>query len=287
MEMMTMQQEMTDYGRIAAAIEYVERHAQEQPSLKAIADHVGLSEYHFQRLFTRWAGISPKRFLQFLTVQHAKYLLSNAHSVLDAAYDSGLSSPGRLHDLFVNLEAMTPGEYKRRGDGLIIRYGFHVSPFGEFIIAMTERGICNLIFLDDVTREEAVGLLAAEWPRAVLMEDTAVTAPVAAHIFNSSPEIPVTPLKLLVRGTNFQVSVWRALLQLERGTAVSYSTIGEMIGNPKAVRAIGTAVGKNPIAYLIPCHRVIRQLGQFGQYRWGSTRKKAILGWESAQVMRQ
>ena len=285
MEIMAIQQEMTDYGRIAAAIEYVEQHAHQQPNLKEIADYVGLSEFHFQRLFTRWAGISPKRFLQFLTVQHAKQLLAQSHSVLDATYDSGLSSPGRLHDLFVNLEAMTPGEYKRQGAGLLIRYGFHDSPFGEFILAITDRGICNLLFVHERTRDELVNALAVEWPRAELVEDTAVTTPIATRIFHDTEETPATPLKLLVKGTNFQVSVWRALLRLEAGTAVSYGTIAQMIGNPKAVRAIGTAVGNNPIAYLIPCHRVIRQVGGFGQYRWGSTRKKAILGWESAQTV--
>jgi AraC family transcriptional regulator, regulatory protein of adaptative response / methylated-DNA-[protein]-cysteine methyltransferase len=284
MEMMTIERELTDYGRIAAAIEYVEQHTQQQPGLKEIADHVGLSEYHFQRLFTRWAGISPKRFLQFLTVQHAKQLLSASHSVLDATYDSGLSSPGRLHDLFINLEAMTPGEYKRQGAGLVIRYGFHESPFGEFLLAMTERGICNLLFVYEYTHEEIVAAMTAEWAQAELVKDTAVTTPIAARIFNNSAEPADMPLTLLVKGTNFQVSVWRALLQLEAGTAVSYGTIAKMIGNPQAVRAIGTAVGSNPIAYLIPCHRVIRQVGGFGQYRWGSTRKKAILGWESARA---
>ncbi|MCA9930776.1 MAG: methylated-DNA--[protein]-cysteine S-methyltransferase [Anaerolineales bacterium] len=274
-----MAQTETDYDRVAAAIRYLETHRHDQPELKDVAAHVGLSEYHFQRLFSRWAGISPKRFLQFLTVQHARQLLAKSHSVLDTTYETGLSSPGRLHDLFVTLTAMTPGEYKQQGAGLTIHYGFHESPFGTYLLAVTERGISNLFFVQ--TRPQALADLAEAWPQATLCEDTAVTQPIAGRIFTRSGQ--QAPLPLLVKGTNFQVQVWQALLQVPAGTAVSYGAIAHQIGNPKAVRAVGTAVAHNPIGYLIPCHRVIRSVGGFGDYRWGSTRKKAILGWETAR----
>ena len=276
-------QEKTDYDRIAAAIQYLETNVNEQPDLKAVADHVGLSEYHFQRLFSRWAGISPKRFLQFLTIQHAKELLAQSNSLLDTTFETGLSSPGRLHDLFVTMVAMTPGEYKQQASGLVINYGFHTSPFGEFLLAVTERGICNLLFVQDNQRHLAIQSLAESWPLAELMENTAVTQPIANRIFQPLTKKQQPPLKLLVKGTNFQIQVWQALLQVQAGTAVSYGTLAHMMGSPKAVRAVGTAVGKNPIGYLIPCHRVIRSVGGFGNYRWGATRKKAILGWESAK----
>ena len=276
---MIMAQTETDYDRVAAAIRYLETHRHDQPELKDVAAHVGLSEYHFQRLFSRWAGISPKRFLQFLTVQHARQLLAKSHSVLDTTYETGLSSPGRLHDLFVTLTAMTPGEYKQQGAGLTIHYGFHESPFGTYLLAVTERGISNLFFVQ--TRPQALADLAEAWPQATLCEDTAVTQPIAGRIFTRSGQ--QAPLPLLVKGTNFQVQVWQALLQVPAGTAVSYGAIAHQIGNPKAVRAVGTAVAHNPIGYLIPCHRVIRSVGGFGDYRWGSTRKKAILGWETAR----
>lgn len=277
-------QEQTDYERIEAAIRYLEINVTEQPDLKEVAAHIGLSEYHFQRLFSRWAGISPKRFLQYLTVQHAKQLLKESNSLLDTTYETGLSSPGRLHDLFVTLEAMTPGEYKQQGAGLVINYGFHMSPFGEFLLAATERGVCNLLFVPQNQRQTALHDLAKTWPKAVLQENTAVTQPIANRIFQPATHKQQPPLKLLVKGTNFQVQVWQALLQVRAGTAVSYGTLAHLMGNPQAVRAVGTAVGKNPIGYLIPCHRVIRSVGGFGNYRWGATRKKAILGWESAQL---
>ena len=281
---LVMQQEQTDYERIAAAIRYLEANVQEQPDLKAVADHVGLSEYHFQRLFSRWAGISPKRFLQFLTMQHAKQLLAESNSVLDTTYETGLSSPGRLHDLFVTLEAMTPGEYKQQGAGLTIDYGFHTSPFGDYLLAVTGRGICNLLFVEENQRETALRDMENTWSQANLRENTAVTQPIADRIF-SQATTRQRPLKLLVKGTNFQVQVWQALLQVPAGTAVSYGTLAQLAGNPKAVRAVGTAVGHNPIGYLIPCHRVIRSVGGFGSYRWGTTRKKAILGWEAARFV--
>ncbi len=271
-----------DYGRIEAAIHYLEQNFQNQPSLAEIASHVGLSEYHFQRLFSRWAGTSPKRFLQFLTIQHAKKLLADSQSILDTTYEAGLSSPSRLHDLFVTHEAITPGEFKQKGAGLTIQYGFHDSPFGQCLIALTERGICGLQFVADGDREATLDELKASWPQAKFVADEEATRPFIDPIFNLSNAEERPSLPLYLKGTNFQIQVWQALLKIPMGTAVSYSTVAQMISNPKAFRAVGSATGSNPIAYLIPCHRVIQQAGNLGNYRWGTSRKKAILGWESA-----
>ncbi len=268
-----------DYQRVAQAIQYIEENYQQQPDLKAIASHVGLSEYHFQRLFTRWAGISPKRFLQFLTLEHAKNALASSHSILDASYDSGLSSPSRLHDLFVTHEAVTPGEFKRKGNGITVTYGLHETPFGNALIAATERGICNVFFYDDLSI--ALSDLRNNWPLATIKEDDSVTTTYANKIFGQASN--GQPLSIHLVGTNFQIQVWQALLNTEQGQMVSYGTLASWVGKPKASRAVGTAVGNNPIAYLIPCHRVIRSAGGLGQYRWGATRKKALLGWEAAQ----
>ncbi len=270
-----------DYACIEQAIHYLEKHYQTQPTLAEIAAHVGLSDYHFQRLFTRWAGISPKRFVQYLTMQHAKQVLAASQSVLEAAYASGLSSPGRLHDLFVTHEAITPGEYKSRGDGLTICYGIHPTPFGQTLLAVTERGICGLSFVPGGSEKQAVAELARAWPQAALVADNAGTEPTLARIF--SPSEQNRPLPLYLKGTNFQIQVWTALLRVPSGALVSYGTLAKMAGQSKAARAVGTAVGHNPIAYLIPCHRVIRQAGEFGDYHWGSARKKAIIGWEAAR----
>jgi AraC family transcriptional regulator, regulatory protein of adaptative response / methylated-DNA-[protein]-cysteine methyltransferase len=242
---------------------------------------VGLSEYHFHRVFTRWAGISPKRFLQFLTKENAKELL-NRSSVLDATYSVGLSSPGRLHDLFVHTEAVTPGEYKARGDGLTIRYGFHSTPFGEALIGLTERGICHLSFVQQ-DYEAALSSLKAYWRNATLLEDFSATESLIAPVFSlgHSP----APLSLYLTGTNFQLKVWEALLSVQSGKVTTYEQIATQIGHPRALRAVGTAVGHNPIAYLIPCHRVIRKMGDFGNYRWGPARKKALLGREAAMAL--
>ena len=285
-------QAATDYRRVAQAIQFIEDNLQNQPDLKTIADHVGLSEHHFQRLFRRWAGVSPKRFLQFLTLEYAKGLLSNGRpsmggqSLLEVTYESGLSSPGRLHDLFITYEAMTPGEYKRQGAGLTIAYGFHTTPFGEALLAMTDRGICGLYFVQAGNRTQALAAMQANWPRANFQEESAQTEPVVEQIFDSTDPAERQPpsLKLLLRGTPFQVKVWEALLRVPGGRLVSYNDIAAQIGQPTAARAVGNAVGRNPIGYLIPCHRVIRKVGQIGPYRWGSTRKKAIIGWEAAQA---
>ncbi len=269
-----------DYARVARAIEYLRHHAAEQPDLAAVAQHIHLSEHHFQRLFTRWAGVSPKRFLQYLTVEHAKIRLTQTRNILDLTAGVGLSSPGRLHDLFVSLEAMSPGEIRAGGAGLTIRFGIHESPFGRCLIAASPRGICGLHFVED----EAVALatLRRDWPQAELVSDAPGTAPLARRIFDPLSAQRVKPLALLVRGTNFQIQVWRALLKVPFGTITSYRELAAEIGRPAAARAVGNAIGANPIAYLIPCHRVIRESGAFGGYRWDRNRKAAILGWEAA-----
>jgi AraC family transcriptional regulator of adaptative response/methylated-DNA-[protein]-cysteine methyltransferase len=271
---------MSDYERIEQIILYLEDHFRDQPDLATVAAQVGLSEYHMQRVFRRWAGISPKRFLQYLTAEYARTRLQDA-SVLDAAYDAGLSGPGRLHDLTVNVYAMTPGEVKQHGAGLTISYGFHDSPFGECLIGITARGICGLRF---VTEDQASALetLRADWPAAEFIHDPRLTQPVVARIFGTADGLP--SISLLLKGTNFQVRVWEALLRIPPGALVSYGDIAARIGQPTASRAVGIAVGQNPIAYLIPCHRVIRRSGVIGDYRWQPARKKAMIGWEAARI---
>jgi AraC family transcriptional regulator of adaptative response/methylated-DNA-[protein]-cysteine methyltransferase len=273
---------ITDYERIERAIRYLEENYQDQPSLKALARGAGLSEFHFQRLFRRWAGISPKRFLQYLTAGHAVRALRESRTNLEAAYDSGLSGGGRLHDLFINLHAVTPGELKRAGAGLTIHYGFHPSPFGECLIGMTARGVCHLGFVPPEDGRAALAELAAEWPKAQLKQAPRVTAPLAHRLFarsnGNSPGID-----LHVRGTNFQIKVWEGLLRIPPGGVVSYEDLARHIHVPRAVRAVANAVAHNPVAWLIPCHRVIRKSGMLGGYRWGETRKKVLLAWEAAQ----
>jgi len=271
-----------DYQTVEKAIMYLENHVEEQPNLKDVAESVYLSEYHFQRLFTRWVGISPKRFLQYLTKERAKEMLEESGSVLEAAYAAGLSSPGRLHDLFVNCEAVTPGDYKSQGEDLEIAYGFHASPFGECLVALTDRGICDLIFVSEGNQEEALKALKRRWARSALQEDPERTGPVAAQVFDRLTGGEAKPLSLHLRGTNFQIKVWEALLNIPSGTVVSYEDIAVSIGMPSAARAVSNAVARNPIPVIIPCHRVIRKAGAYGGYRWGTARKKALLGWEAA-----
>lgn len=273
-----------DYQRIARAIEYLQRRGAEQPELAEVASHVNLSEHHFQRLFTRWAGVSPKRFLQYLTLEHAKSRLAGSRNVLDLAGEVGLSGPGRLHDLFVTLEAVSPGEYKAGGAGLEIRYGTHDSPFGSVVIAASPRGICSLHFLDD--GDDAAALIRAEWPRAELRRDAGTTAALAERVFHPLASQPGEPLALLVKGSNFQIKVWRALLALPFGAVATYRHVAASIGAPAAARAVGNAVGANPVGWLIPCHRVIRESGELNRYRWGTTRKAAMIGWEAAHSIR-
>ncbi len=273
----TFEQAAKDYATVAQAIRYIEAQQHNQPTLAEIAASVHLSEYHFQRLFTRWVGISPKRFLQFLTKENAKRLLAE-RSLLDAAYQAGLSGAGRLHDLLVQTEAVTPGQIRQRGAGLEIHYGTQPSPFGACFIATTKRGICRLSF----EPEKALETLQTDYENATLIPDSAQAQTLIERIF--TPAKNGTPLPLDLRGTNFQIQVWEALLRIPPGQLVAYNDIAAAIGNPNAIRAVGTAVGKNPVPLLIPCHRVIRATGEFGQYAFGSERKKAILGWEMAQI---
>ncbi len=267
-----------DYERVERAIRYLDRHRSDQPALEEVAAEAGLSPFHFQRLFRRWAGTTPKRFLQALTVDHAKGLLRDSLSVLDAAFEVGLSGPSRLHDHFVSLEAVTPGEYKSRGAGLRIAYGVHPSPFGPMLLAATERGICSLAFVGGRDVAAEVEALARDWRGAALSEDPRATGGLAQRIFDGGARLP-----LLVRGTNFQVQVWRALLSIPPGAVATYGGVARAVGRPRAPRAAAAAVAANRIAYLIPCHRVIRSLGETGGYRWGATRKRAMIAWESAR----
>ena len=279
------EQQADDYARIEQAILFLDQHARRQPPLGEIAAAAGLSEFHFQRLFGRWVGISPKRFLQFLTKEHARRLLEQSSNVLDAAYESGLSGPGRLHDLFVACEAVTPGDVQARGEGLVVHYGLHPSPFGRCLLAVTERGICGLHFVRGNERE-TVAWLHRRWPRAQLRHEPQHTEPYLSKVFPAAAAPVPVPLHLHVRGTNFQIQVWQALLRIPLGVVVSYEGLARAVGLPQGARAVGNAVGDNPIPFLIPCHRVIRKLGEFGNYGEGPARKKAILGWEAALLDR-
>jgi len=266
----------TDYERVRDAIVYIDKNSSNQPTLEDVAEHVGLSPYHFQRLFRRWAGVSPKRFLQHVTAANAKRLLRDSTPVLDAAFAVGLSSPGRLHDLIVTTEAVTPGEYKSQGEGITIHYGIHETPYGICLIGATERGICALRFLDGANAQDAIAEIQAEWSRATLVLDPDGTTALAHLIFEES-ESSSDPLPLLLRGSNFQLKVWEGLLRVPEGCLVSYGDLAKRLSVPSAARAIANAVGANPIAYVIPCHRVLRSTGALGGYRWGTDRKLVIL----------
>ena len=273
------------YELMANAIAFIRQNHRQQPDLAAIAKQVHLSEYHFQRLFTKWAGISPKRFLQYLTVEYAKSKIVETRNLLELTGDVGLSSAGRLHDLFVNLEAMSPQEFKLGGAGLQIWYGIHETMFGDCLIATTARGICNLYFLDGIDDQAAASILREEWSKAEIICDRKITQPTCDRLFSHLPNLNTVnqpPLTLYVKGTNFQIQVWRALLRIPFGGIVTYQGLGRSLGRPKAARAIGNAVGSNPISFIIPCHRVIRESGELGGYRWGLERKTAILGWEAS-----
>ncbi len=278
------QQLSQDYERIEQAIRFLQSHHHEQPTLSEMAQRVNLSEYHFQRLFSRWAGISPKRFMQYLTKEQAKHLLTQSRDLLNVSHATGLSGPSRLHDLFVTCEAVTPGEYKQRGEGVEIRYGIHPSPFGECLVALTDRGICNLMFVQDHERDAAITTLRDNWPAAEFTEDYGGTRVVIEQMMELFETRSSTPLRLFLSGTNFQIKVWEALLQIIPGSVVSYEDVAIHIGMPGASRSVGNAISRNPIPVLIPCHRVIRKSGEIGDYRWGASRKKALLGWEMAKV---
>jgi AraC family transcriptional regulator of adaptative response/methylated-DNA-[protein]-cysteine methyltransferase len=270
-----------DYRRVEKAIAFLEANQARQPSLDEVAAAVHLSPFHFNRMFQRWAGISPMRFLRFLTKEHAAALLGRGASLLDASLESGLSGPGRLHDLMVACEAVTPGEWKRRGEGLAIRFGTAETPFGLCLAGLTARGICNLQFFGALTAREAEALMREEWPAAELVRDDGAAAAVAERIF--AGRRAGEPLALHLHGTNFQIKVWQALLAIPSGSLVTYQEVGRAIGQPNAGRAIGSAVGANPVSLLVPCHRVIRKGGVFGNYRWGPLRKRAMVAWESAR----
>jgi AraC family transcriptional regulator of adaptative response/methylated-DNA-[protein]-cysteine methyltransferase len=278
---MAAQTAIDDYARIERAIRYLDAHRSAQPSLAQVAQQVGLSEAHFQKLFTRWAGISPKRFVQHRTAEVVKALLREQRSTLDASYEAGLSGPSRLHDLLVNAEAMTPGEYQRAGAGVTVRYGFHPTPFGECLIALSPRGICHLAFVAPVSRRDALQRLAHDWPAATLVADQGGTVKAAAEAFPPAGRMAPPSLALHVKGTNFQLKVWNALLKIPDGSVTTYGALASSIGDPKASRAVGSAVGANPISYLIPCHRVIRATGELGGYAWGVDRKRVMLALET------
>ena len=273
----------SDYQRIAEAIEFINAHADQQPSLEAIAAQLNLSSFHFQRLFSRWVGVTPKKYLQILTVDRAKQLLTEAQPLLAVANEIGLSGTSRLHDHFVQLEAVTPGEFKSGGAGLTIDYGVYNSPFGNIFVAATARGICKLSFIDQDKVELHIDDLQRRWPKANLRNQDSDRLKIIESLFTHQ-ELK-RPLSLHVTGTNFQVSVWRALLQIPAGALTSYNQIADAVGRPKAARAVGTAIGSNPVAFFIPCHRVLQQSGNIGGYLWGTTRKHAMHAWESARCL--
>jgi len=269
-----------DYARIEHALRYLEENIRNQPDLEALAAEIGLSPYHFHRLFSRWVGTTPKRFLQFVTVEYAKERLLESESVLEAAWDTGLSGGGRLHDLMVTVEAVTPGEYKRHGADLTIRYGIHPTPFGECLLGVTERGLCSLEFLAGRNADEACEELAHRWPGAELTREPHATEPYLDKLFPEPGAEPRGPFTLHIKGTNFQLQVWQALLRIPAGALTTYGAVARSLDKPGASRAVGQAVGWNPISYLIPCHRVISSTTGLGGYRWGLPRKRAILAWE-------
>ena len=272
----------SDYQRIAQAIEFINANAKQQPSLENIAAHLHLSPFHFQRLFSQWAGVAPKKYLQILTVDRAKQLLAQSKPLAEVSDSVGLSGSSRLHDHFVQLEAASPGEFKAGGAGMEIRYSVIGGPFGDAFIAVTPRGICKLSFLSNNNIEQQIVDLNAQWPAAKLVNQASETTQMVEALFAGKQTIN-GPLSLYVKGTNFQINVWRALLQIEPGCINSYVQVAAAVGKPRAYRAVGTAIGSNQVAFFIPCHRVLQQSGQIGGYLWGETRKHAIHAWESAR----
>lgn len=273
-----------DYERIEKAIDYLNQNYSEQPDLGTLARHLKLSSYHLHRLFHRWAGISPKQFIGYLTLQQAKNLLTQSKSVLNTALDSGLSGPGRLHDLFVTMDAVTPGEFKKMGKGLTLVYGIHATSFGSCLIAVTPRGICHLSFAKNPGTIQAEKILSREWKNAALVRDQKTTRVLIRKIFDSKKIKSSGAFKLFTKGTNFQIKVWEALLKIPAGSVISYENLAIALKKPTAARAVSRAVATNRIAYLIPCHRVIHKNGVVDGYRWGSGRKKSMLLWESSRV---
>ncbi|MEO8569006.1 MAG: methylated-DNA--[protein]-cysteine S-methyltransferase [Ginsengibacter sp.] len=275
-------QDRTNFSRIEEAISYINKNFKNQPGLEEIAEKIHLSPFHFQRLFTEWAGVSPKKFLQYISVEHAKDILKDKQATLfDAACDTGLSGTSRLHDLFIKIEGMTPGEFKNGGEDLSINYSYAESPFGEILVAATSKGICYMAFADDET--ESLNTLRKKFPNAKLRQMVDLIQQNALYIFTHDWS-KLNEIKLHLKGTDFQLKVWEALLKIPMGRLSTYGNIAHKIEKPNASRAVGSAVGDNPVAFLIPCHRVIQSTGTFGQYHWGSTRKTAMIGWEAAKA---
>lgn len=276
---------MTDYdinySRVAEAIEYLTENFKNQPDLDEVARQVHLSPAHFQRIFTEWAGVSPKKFMQYLSLDHLRSRIFDTSNLHQAADLVGFSTQSRVYDLFVSIEGVTPNEYKTYGQGLDIQYGFHATPFGECFMALTEKGLCALSFVDETNKEATFQAFSTRWQGAKLVQNAQNTEGVLQQIFDPRA---TNKIHVWLQGTNFQLKVWEALLKIPQGSVSTYQKIADSIQNPKAVRAVGTAIGNNPIAYLIPCHRVIKATGAIGEYHWGSTRKQAILGWEMANV---
>lgn len=273
-----------DYDKVRKTLSFITEHWRDQPSLEQIADHVGISAPHLHHVFRRWSGLSPKAFLQAITLDHARRLLREPVTLFDASLELGLSGPARLHDLFVTHEAMSPGDWKTGGEGLNLYFGYHASPFGEAIAVVTDRGLAGMGFVDDGNRPAALADMTRRWPKASFLPDQAQTAPYIARAFDPSRWQPETPLNVILIGTDFEVRVWRTLLSIPLGKATTYGDLAERIGKPKAARAVGAAVGRNPISFVVPCHRVIGKSGALTGYHWGLTRKQAILGWEAGQT---
>ena len=279
--------EAGDYEKVRAVIEKISLDYRDQPSLDALAGEVGETATSLQKLFTRWAGLSPKAFLQAVTLDHARKLLDDGMPLLETSFEVGMSGPGRLHDLFVTHEAMSPGDYKTRGAGLTIRYGWHISPFGRALLMVTDRGLAGLSFNDPGDDRAAFADMSGRWPNATYVEDMAATAPYAGRIFDPARWRSDEPLRVVMIGTDFQVRVWDALLKIPLGCARTYSSIAAEIGQPSASRAVGAAIGANPISFVIPCHRALGKSGALTGYHWGLTRKRAILGWEAGKLVSQ
>lgn len=275
-------QHRTDFERIVAAIDYIKDNFRSQPSLDEVAEKIHVSPFHFQRMFTEWAGVSPKKFLQYITVSHAKNLLKgNQATLFETAFETGLSGTGRLHDLFINVEGMTPGEYKNDGENLCINYSFAESPFGNILVASTLKGICHISFADN--EKEALSSLQKNFPKAIYKQVVDLSQQNVLYIFTHDWS-KLNEIKLHLKGTPFQLKVWETLLKIPMGQLTTYGNIAKRLDKPGASRAVGTAVGDNPVAFLIPCHRIIQSTGIFGGYHWGETRKTAMIGWEAAQV---
>lgn len=282
METVDLSQQSSDYHRVEKAIQFIENHFKSQPTLHQIAQSVHLSKFHFNRLFKRWAGISPIQFMQYMTLDYTKQQLIASKSLLETSLMAGLSGPGRLHDLFVTFEAVTPGEFKKDGQGLTITYGVCESPFGDCLVASTQRGICHLGFMTAGKQDDALEQLFQTWPGCTFSENPISAAAIIQRIFAQEFQQQARPFHLQLKGTNFQINVWKALLNIPKGRLVSYQDVAAYIGRPKAFRAVANAIAINPVAYLIPCHRVIAKSGKIHNYRWGAQRKKALIGWEAA-----